>query len=95
MREQMRLQQWVKSHALRDCLFVIASFEFDQPLISGFGKSLPEAWAIASTQPLPRGSVVCRRVVSSEQVWRDSRGREVRPEHFASETSQGEIKQWQ
>lgn len=95
MLEPIRLQQWVKEQALRDCLFVIASFDFDQPLISGFGKSLAEAWAVASEQPLPSGSVVCRRAVSNEQLWRDNRGREVRPEHFTFEIPQGELKPWQ
>jgi len=95
MLEPLRLQQWVKEQALRDCVFVIASFDFDAPLISGFGPTLVDAWGIASRQPLPRGSVVCRRAVSNEQMWRDKRGREVRPEHFTFELSQGDIRSCQ
>jgi len=82
---ELKLNRYVKELALRDCLFVIASFDFSQPLISGFGKSIEEAFAVASSQPLPPNSVVCQRVISSEILWRDKYGREVRPEHFENE----------
>jgi hypothetical protein len=86
----LKLQPWVRDQALRDCLFVIASFDMGLPLISGFGCTLAQAWNVAGRQQIPSGSVVCARVPSCELLWRDALGREVRPEHFVQEVREGD-----
>lgn len=95
MSEPFRVRQWAKDRALAGYLYVVASFDFDEPLISGFGETEDAALSMAGKRP-PSGSTICRRVAAcNELLWRDQAGREVRSEHFRSSIQQGEFKSWQ
>jgi len=84
LRSSNRVQQWAKDVALSGVLCVLVSFEFDEPLIYGFGATEADCWHTVGK--LVDGLSVCRRVVgTSELVWRDQQGREVRSQHFRLE----------
>lgn len=68
--------------------FVVACFDFDEPLIVGWGGSREEALRNALSDPeCPKGVKVCSRGISSTEIfWQSTTGEIVRPDHFSKET---------
>jgi hypothetical protein len=86
VRSQMRVRQALKDFALSSVVVVLATFEFDEPMIFGFGATEQECWEMVPSKH-PQLSICHRVPATTELVWRDALGREVHSEHFRYEVS--------
>jgi hypothetical protein len=87
IKSSMRVNRWVINQALEPMLFVYASFDFEEPVIHGFGITEVAARVMATQNGTPISSLVlCSRSASrTETFWQGAQGQIVRPDHFRGE----------